>query len=560
MTPNIKASKQTAVIILGMHRSGTSALTRVCNILGVELGDTLLPPVKGNNETGFWEHFDTVATNEELLNAIGMNWDDPRALPERWTETAAANASREKILTFLKRDFSTAPLWGIKDPRMCRLMPLWDPIIAQTGAESAYIMVLRHPLEVARSLYQRDCLSTGRGLVLWLRHVLEAERATRGKRRTFVSYDLLMRDWQPAIEGLVKQLGLSFHEINDMSRAEIENFISPSLRHFSFHDTELYDSATLARWTGRVFAACRALERNPQDPKSLADMDMVARELDQAGSYFDDIIGESAPRERKLREEIADLHRKVSERENWANEQISRVSERDARIMQRDARIASLSREISDMAEKNRQAISEIMIENSRLNGEIQFIGRTWSWRLTRPFRGMTYRALRNLGGWRMTTHHMTVASAVDAEPLGNNTFRALKPNPQLMLSSPQRFFPQGRVEISYHIEASQSATPCIIVDTGQGFGDANRFRLPETCDGAGRTIIRLPNRVVGLRFDLENFGDTFEIKSINIREVSRIGLRLAEGAHRLRRFADNCSPAKRLRERLREMTRKRTP
>ena len=58
-----------------------------------------------------------------------MNWDD-RALPERWTETAAANASREKILTFLKRDFSTAPLWGIKDPRMCRLMPLWDPIIA----------------------------------------------------------------------------------------------------------------------------------------------------------------------------------------------------------------------------------------------------------------------------------------------------------------------------------------------------------------------------------------------------------------------------------------------
>ena len=406
-------------------------------------------------------------------------------------------------------------------------------------------MVLRHPLEVARSLYQRDRLSTGRGLVLWLRHVLEAERATRGKRRTFVSHDLLMRDWRRAIEGVVQQLSLPFHEINDMSRAEIENFISPSLRHFSFHDTELYDPATLARWTGRVFAACRALEHNPQDPKSLADIDMVARELDQAGSYFDDIIGESAPRESKLREEITELHRKVSERENWANEQISRVNERDARIMDRDALIASLSKELSDMAEKNGQTISKIMIENSRLEAQIQLIGKTWSWRLTRPFRGMTYLALRSLGGWRVMAHHMTVASTVDAEPLGNNTFRALEPNPQLMLSSPQRFFPQGRVEISYHIEANQSVTPCIIVDTGEGFEDANRFRLPETCDGAGRTIIRLPNRVVGLRFDLEDFGGTFEIKSINIREISRIGQGLAEVVKlALHRIADSCNPA----------------
>ncbi|MEO9901653.1 hypothetical protein [Nisaea sp.] len=541
-----KTSKPTAIIILGMHRSGTSAMTRVCNILGVNLSDNLLPPTKGNNETGFWEHLNTVVTNEELLDAFDMHWDDPRALPSRWTETEAAKAAREKILAFLKTDFGTAPLWGIKDPRMCRLMPLWDPIIDELGVAPAYIIMLRHPLEVVRSLYQRDGLSDGRGMVLWLRHVIEAERATRGKRRTFVSYDLLMQDWQRAIEGMVGQLGLPFEKTTDESRAEIESFIRPRLRHFNFHDTELYGSAPLARWTGRVFAACRALEQDPQDTKALADIDMVARELDQAGSYFDDIVGEGAPRERKLRQEIVNLRRKVTERENWANEQISRVAERDARIVRRDARIVSLSEELNAAAETSRQTTSELMIENSRLHGEIQFIARTWSWRLTRPFRGISRIALRSLGAMRVMTHHMTVKSAVDAEPLGNHKFRSQKPNPQLVLASPWRFLPSGWVEITYEIDASQTATPFLFADTGQGFTEANRFRLPTTRDGFGRVIVRLPNHVSALRFDPVHFVGTFTIKSINIREVSRIGLGLTALARQLRQVASYSDTRKR--------------
>ena len=541
-----KIAKSTAVVVLGMHRSGTSALTRVCNILGVDLSDNLLPAAEGNNETGFWEHLDAVVTNEELLVAFDMLWDDPRALPDGWTETEAAKAAREKILAFLKADFGTAPLWGIKDPRMCRLMPLWDPIIEELGAEPAYIIMLRHPLEVVRSLHQRDGLSDGRSMMLWLRHVIEAERTTRGKRRTFVSYDALMRNWQSVIEDLAEQLGLPLDKITDESHAEIEKFIRPALRHFNFHDSELYGSATLARWGGRVFAACRALEKDPQNPAALADIDMVARELDQAGSYFDDIVGEGAPRERKLREEIVDLRRKVTEREIWANEQVSRVAERDACLVRRDAKIVSLSEEFNAMAEANRQTISELQIENYRLHREIQFIARTWSWRLTRPFRGVTRIALRSLGAVRVMTHHMNIQSAVDAEPLGNNKFRAMKPNPQLVLASPWRFLPRGWVEITYEIEANRTATPFLFADTGQGFEEANRFRLPPTRDGLGRAIVRLPNHVLALRFDPVHFVGTFTIKSINIREVSRIGLGLTVLARRLRQLASGRDTRKR--------------
>ncbi|MEQ8335209.1 glycosyltransferase [Nisaea sp.] len=559
------AEKSTAVVILGMHRSGTSALTRVCNILGVDLSDNLLPPAEGNNETGFWEHLDAVVTNEDLLVAFDMFWDDPRALPDGWTETTAAEAAREKIRALLKTDFGTAGLWGIKDPRMCRLMPLWEPVIEEAGAEPAYIIMQRHPLEVVRSLHQRDGLSNGRGMVLWLRHVIESEQATRGKRRAFISYDALMQDWQPAIESVARRIELPLDTVTDESRAEIETFIRPGLRHFAFNDTELYGSATLARWTGRVFAACRALEQDPQDAAALADIDMVARELDQAGRYFDDIVAEAAPREKKQRAEIVDLHRKVAEREAWATEQLSRVEERetrlierDARLVQRDAQIASLSRELDAGLEAQRQTISALRIENSRLHREIQFIARTWSWRLTRPFRGLSRLALRSLGAVRVMTHDMTVSAPVNAEPLGDNRFRALKPNPQLVLASPWRFFPRGWVEITYEIDANRIAAPFLFADTGQGFEEANRFRLPPTRNGFGRAIVRLPNHVFSLRLDPVHFVGPFRIKSFRVREVSRIGLALSVLARRLRQVASDRDTRKRVFERLREVVRKR--
>ncbi|WP_420405697.1 glycosyltransferase [Nisaea sp.] len=564
-TPSKEKKTSTAVVILGMHRSGTSALTRVCNILGVELSDNLLPPAEGNNETGFWEHLDAVVTDEELLTDFGMFWDDPRALPNGWTGMEAAEKARKAIRDILETDFAGAKLWGIKDPRMCRLMPLWEPVLEEFGAEPVYVIMQRNPLEVARSLHQRDGFSTGRGLVLWLRHVIESERATRGKRRAFLSYDGLMADWQGTIEGMAKRLDLPLDKVTDESRAEIESFIRPGLRHFALHDRELYGSAMLSRWAGRVFAACRALEHDPEDAAAIASIDLVAAELDLAGAYFDEIVGEAAPRERKQREEIVDLNRKVAERENWATEQISRVEERnewikerDARIVQRDAQISSLSEELANVSEGFKETNNQLRIENARLHREIQFIARTWSWRLTRPFRGVSRLLLRGLGAVRVMTHDMTIQSAMNAEPLGNNSFKALKPNPQLVLASPWRFFPRGWVEITYEIDANRIAAPFLFADTGEGFEEANRFRLPPTRNGFGRAIVRLPNHVFALRFDPVHFVGKFKIKSIRIREVSRVGLGLTVLARRLHQVARDRDTRKRVFERLREVVRKR--
>src|SRR5215469_9555194 len=87
--PDSAPTERRAVFVLGMHRSGTSAVTRVLNLLGVELGTGLMA-ASPDNERGYWEHLGIVQEHDQLLEALGSSWDDVRALPPDWTKNPAA--------------------------------------------------------------------------------------------------------------------------------------------------------------------------------------------------------------------------------------------------------------------------------------------------------------------------------------------------------------------------------------------------------------------------------------------------------------------------------------
>jgi len=79
-----------AIIVLGMHRSGTSALTRTLNLLGCDISSQLRPPWPDNNETGFWEPLDISEMHEEMLRSVGSSWDDVSELPRLWHQSKGA--------------------------------------------------------------------------------------------------------------------------------------------------------------------------------------------------------------------------------------------------------------------------------------------------------------------------------------------------------------------------------------------------------------------------------------------------------------------------------------
>lgn len=219
------------LIVLGMHRSGTSALAGVLSRLGVDGGPSLMPADAAINPKGYFEHNDIVDVHEQLLEALGSSWDDCFPLPDRWWQSSVGEMFRLTLLAVLRRHFRSSASWFIKDPRLCRLLPLWLDMLPHLQCTPNFLLALRDPGNVARSLAKRDGLSIPAGCLLWLGHMLEAEHLTRGFSRTVVSYDDLLTQPSQTIAAIERQLDLSWPTSAASTEAIIGDFLDVSLWH-----------------------------------------------------------------------------------------------------------------------------------------------------------------------------------------------------------------------------------------------------------------------------------------------------------------------------------------
>lgn len=217
----------TAILMLGMHRSGTSVSTRVVSLLGADLGSGFLPPA-ADNPVGFWEHLGAHEIHERLLQALGREWHDVSEMPEGWLDHPATLVAIEELAALCRREFAESPLWAVKDPRMCRLVPVWLAALERLGVRATAAFVVRPPDEVAASLKTRDGWEEGHSHLMWVQHLLEAEQATRGIPRTMISYDRLMSDWRGAMQDTARDLQLQWPVAIADAAAKIDEFIDPS--------------------------------------------------------------------------------------------------------------------------------------------------------------------------------------------------------------------------------------------------------------------------------------------------------------------------------------------
>ena len=235
-------ARRRVLVVLGMHRGGTSAVAGTLHRLGVDFGPRLMP-ANADNPAGYYEHNDVVNLHDRFLGRLGASWDDPFP-PEFdanvWPDLAPAPglpSYREELIAILRRDFADedgrppAPLWGLKDPRLCLLLPWWEPLWAALGSEPIFVIVLRSPEAVAASLGRRDGFSTGKSNLLWLQHLLRAERYTRGHCRCFVDYDNFLTDWRATVERLGSTWSLSWPRSPGSLTPGRMDFLDPGLRH-----------------------------------------------------------------------------------------------------------------------------------------------------------------------------------------------------------------------------------------------------------------------------------------------------------------------------------------
>lgn len=257
-------TKRRVLLILGMHRSGTSAVTRVVNLLGAKIGDRLVPPGH-DNPSGFWENATAVEINEQLLRELGRTWYDMREMPDGWMETAAAAKALDLARKFIRRDLGDSTFCALKDPRMCLTAPLWIKAFEALKFEVSCIFVVRDPREVIESLHRRNDWPRSPLYLMWVQYLLEAEAATRGFHRVMVSYDQVLDDWRACMERVAKSLHLAWPVKPDDAGAAIDAFLDRGQRHHRTADKTVADNDDMPMLVRSLHDAClKTAEGEPE--------------------------------------------------------------------------------------------------------------------------------------------------------------------------------------------------------------------------------------------------------------------------------------------------------
>jgi hypothetical protein len=252
-----------AVIVLGMHRGGTSAVAGTAVRLGLAPPRTMLPP-SADNPAGFYESIQVATLNEALLRSVGCYWDTCLSFDPDRLDGSIRSAAFDRCLGILREEFAAAPAFMIKDPRLCLTLPVWLPALRSVGAAVAALLVIRHPQEVVRSLAWRNQLPETVTAPLWLHHMLEAERATRSLPRAVVAYDELLRDWRGCMVRAGGTAGIVWPARTGGERPEIDAFLNLSLRHHVAEPGPVtLGSPSVSGLIDLTWTALQELRRNP---------------------------------------------------------------------------------------------------------------------------------------------------------------------------------------------------------------------------------------------------------------------------------------------------------
>ncbi|MCK2097509.1 sulfotransferase family protein [Thauera aromatica] len=257
-------NQKKSMVVLGMHRSGTSATAGLFSLLGFDTGRVTLP---GNrfNPKGYFEDALVVRENDHVLEQLNRSWFDTRSLPLNWLDFDSTEASYLKQLDVFKAEYQINGQWVLKDPRICRLLPLWKKIFASLPLSPGYLFVVRNPVEVAASLQSRDGLPVNKALLLYSQYLLEAEKETRGHLRSCIRYDDLLRDWRATLKWVIERLSLDLAFPDEEDAQKIDQFITPSLKHERAKEPSHIDL------DGKEWAIAEAVYQSLSQPEPFAD-------------------------------------------------------------------------------------------------------------------------------------------------------------------------------------------------------------------------------------------------------------------------------------------------
>lgn len=484
---NIKAgqrttsNKRTCLLVLGMHRSGTSALTRVLNIAGAAL-PTMLMGVNKANKKGHWESNTLVQYHDEILNELGSSWHDWQSLDLSSLSAKRRLEITQKIAGIIASEFSQAPLFVVKDPRICRFAPLFIEAMNEAGIDVRTILPFRNPLEVCESLEKRDGLKRTNAALLWLRHVLDAERASRELNRAFVAYNHLLEDWKSTYNKISDRLELEGMYTIDEIGPQVSDFLSNELRHHTRKTGDVLLDPVLGDWADAIYESLLVLEHNPGSKKAMAKLDEISGEFDRASPI---------------------LHRLCSEGHKECGKEIQEL------LRPGSDEMLSLKAELF-LSEERRQAIDSSIF-----------------WRITSPLQAL----IRKQKSSNLLSSNKSVdlfknyhsINPVNLLQYSDYHYKSLTENPQIIINSNYTLLPNWYV-VKISINGENSGNPVLYFDCDSIFSEISCVELIKSVrKNTYKAVFRLPYKISRLRLDPVDCKCEFVLSELQIRKLGKL-------------------------------------
>ena len=382
-----------AIVVLGMHRSGTSAFAGALCMSGAQLPRNLSPPLLENPQ-GFFESEKITVIHDRLLAAAGTSWFGLRTIPDEWYQTAQAASFIEELVDAVLEEYESATPFVVKDPRMCRLMPIWREVFDRLRVKPYFFLPLRSPLEVAHSLGQRNSFPIAYSYLLWLEHVIEAEYQTRGQPRIFESYSVFLRDPARVIDRGLAQFRLQGLALTQGATGDISSLIDAGLRHHAVKLDDFELSSVFFPWVLDAYTALNKLIQSANDEAAQQELDEIRAYSKPAVASFHN---QSLP---DLQAKAQILDRELNEHTQQSDTAIRLLSlqqlDRDRLkrlidiVAEKEHKIAQLERAIAERKIEHDNPGRAIVASEFRINAletTVLRIHGSTSWRVTEPLR-----------------------------------------------------------------------------------------------------------------------------------------------------------------------------
>jgi hypothetical protein len=368
--------KQTCILVLGMHRSGTSALTGTLNLLlDVYLGRELLK-AQEDNVKGFYENQNILDINEKMFTEMSTYWHD--MFFNGNSINKITNNSKKELQKFLLKEFEYSQLFAIKDPRLAYLFPIYSEILQKMDINIKVIIPYRNPIEVAISLSKRNGFSLEKGMLLWAYHFLLAEKFSRGYDRVFVNFDDLISNTSQVVDDLSKKLYIDFSEKFNKNKKDIEEFLEPGLKHHNISMDNL--SSNIPKIVKDILVL-----KNSFNNKNLEkEFDVLRKELfNYQKLFYNRSIVSSLDEGQRAKQNLQSKEQELSQTKQNLQSKEQELSQTKQNLQSKEQELSQTKQNL----QSKEQELSQTKQELDNLKIELTNIYMSKSWKLTRPLR-----------------------------------------------------------------------------------------------------------------------------------------------------------------------------